>query len=52
MNRDKVDKTDPKDTKDVDFFNQLQENEKEKGKAIRGKGHAWTTFIETLLGDW
>ena len=35
-----------------DFFEQLQQKEAREGKEARGKGHGWTTFIETLLGDW
>ncbi|MGF1515197.1 MAG: hypothetical protein ACFB5Z_16075 [Elainellaceae cyanobacterium] len=35
-----------------DFFEKLQEKEAKQGKAARGKGHGWTTAIETLLGDW
>ena len=35
-----------------DFFEQLQQKEAREGKKARGKGHGWTTFIETLLGDW
>lgn len=35
-----------------DFFSQLQETEKEKGKDARGKGHGWTTLAEILMGDW
>ena len=35
-----------------DFFEQLQQKESREGKAARGKGHGWTTFLETLLGDW
>jgi hypothetical protein len=40
------------ETIEPDFFSQLQQNEKQKGLAARGKGHGWTTFIETLMGDW
>ena len=35
-----------------DFFTQLQETEKKKGKDARGKGHGWTTLLELFLGDW
>lgn len=35
-----------------DFFANLQQNESQKGADARGKGHGWTTLIETLLGDW
>ncbi|MEL7085007.1 MAG: hypothetical protein AAGM36_10970 [Cyanobacteria bacterium J06597_1] len=35
-----------------DFFEQLQQKEAQEGKKARGKGHGWTTFLETLLGDW
>ncbi|MEO0355505.1 MAG: hypothetical protein AAF268_11830 [Cyanobacteria bacterium P01_A01_bin.3] len=35
-----------------DFFEQLQQKEAREGKEARGKGHGWTTFLETLLGDW
>lgn len=52
MDKDKADKKDHKDNKQSDFFNQLQENESEKGKGARGKGHGWTTFAEILMGDW
>lgn len=35
-----------------DFFSNLQKTEKEQGLSVRGKGHGWTTFVESLLGDW
>ena len=35
-----------------DFFEQLQQKEARDGKKARGKGHGWTTFLETLLSDW
>ncbi|NEO88233.1 MAG: hypothetical protein F6J87_28840 [Spirulina sp. SIO3F2] len=38
--------------REPDFFQQLQAKEKQKGLAVRGGGHGWTTFIEILLGDW
>ena len=41
-----------KHKEESDFFNQLQENEREKGKKARGKGHGWTTFAEILMSDW
>lgn len=52
MDKDEAKKKDCKDKKEVDFFSQLQQNEREKGKEARGKGHGWTTFAETLMGDW
>lgn len=35
-----------------DFFETLQAKEAQEGQAVRGKGHGWATFIETLLCDW
>ncbi len=52
MDKEKADKKDDKDKKEVDFFSQLQQNEREKGIQARGKGHGWITFAETLMGDW
>lgn len=40
------------DVVEQDFFKKLQEKEQQEGTTVRGKGHGWTTLIETFLGDW